>query len=155
MRSITTNALKNMLGMFLSDPQVYQFYLTQVNKISFVETGKKFRILYLVCKEKRIFHECEVWIERSVPRVTSLVMPNSDLSERFFFYPYLAIKRDIFFHTTGLNKIELNTAFSSTILTMGILFDIFVKSRSNKIFWPQLKHQSFRNPCLNPFLCVR
>ena len=50
--SITTNALKNLLVTFLSGPRVYQFYLIQVNKII------------------RILHECEVLIEKSVPRDT-------------------------------------------------------------------------------------
>ena len=44
--SITSNALKNMVVTFLSDPRVYQFYLIQDIKISFVETGKKCGILY-------------------------------------------------------------------------------------------------------------
>ena len=41
MTSITTNVFKNMLVMFLSAPRVNQFYHIQVNKIIFVETGKK------------------------------------------------------------------------------------------------------------------
>ena len=51
MTSITTNVLKNVLVTFLSVPQVYQFYLIQVNKINFVETSKKCGILYLLCKK--------------------------------------------------------------------------------------------------------
>ena len=45
MTSITTNILKNVLVMFLSDPRVYQFYLIQVNKISVVEMGKMLNTL--------------------------------------------------------------------------------------------------------------
>ena len=37
---LTTIALKNMLVTFLSEGQVYQFYLIHVIKISFVEIGK-------------------------------------------------------------------------------------------------------------------
>ena len=42
MTSITPKVFKNTLGF----PQVYNF-----NKNSCVETGKKYRILYLVCKK--------------------------------------------------------------------------------------------------------
>ena len=38
---ITTNAVKNVLVKFSSDPRVCLFYLKQINKISFVGTGKK------------------------------------------------------------------------------------------------------------------
>ena len=37
--------------------------------ISFIETGKKCGIFYLVCKKKN-YHECEVLIFKSVPRIT-------------------------------------------------------------------------------------
>ena len=38
---VQTNVLKNVLVMFLSVPQVFKSYLIQINKISFVEMGKK------------------------------------------------------------------------------------------------------------------
>ena len=45
---VTTNVLKNGAGQVFMG---LQFYLIQVNKISFVEIGKKCGILYLVCKK--------------------------------------------------------------------------------------------------------
>ena len=49
----------------------------------------------------RIFHECQVWIDKSVPRVTfwhheaRRVMPNCDPRDRFV-YPYLTRMMDSF-----------------------------------------------------------
>ena len=45
-------------GHIFSVPQVYQFYLIQVNKISFVEMSKKCGILDLLCKNKMFFLFC-------------------------------------------------------------------------------------------------
>ena len=50
---------------------------------------------------KSIYHVCMVWIEKSVTRVTvrhhsaSLVMPNSDPRDRFF-YPHHTPMKDIY-----------------------------------------------------------
>ena len=49
----------------------------------------------------RILHECQVWIDKSVPRVTfwhheaRRVMPNCDPRDRFV-YPYLTRMMDFF-----------------------------------------------------------
>ena len=49
----------------------------------------------------RILHECQVWIDKSVPRFTiwhhsaSLVMPKCDPRDRFV-YPYLTQMMDSF-----------------------------------------------------------
>ena len=49
----------------------------------------------------RILHECQVWIDKSVPRVTfwhheaRRVMPNCDPRDRFV-YPYLTRMMDSF-----------------------------------------------------------
>ena len=49
----------------------------------------------------RILHECQVWIDKSVPRVTfwhheaCRVMPNCDPRDRFV-YPYLTRMMDSF-----------------------------------------------------------
>ena len=46
--------------------------------------------------KKKLYHLCEGGVEKSVPRLTfchhsvSLMMPNSDLQDRFF-YPFLSL----------------------------------------------------------------
>ena len=58
-----------------------------------------------VCKNIRVLHECQVWIDKSVPRVTfwhhkaCRVMPNCDPRDRFV-YPYLTRMMDSFSCTT-------------------------------------------------------
>ena len=53
------------------------------------------------CGIIRILHECQVWIDKSVPRVTfwhheaRRVMPNCDPRDRFV-YPYLTRMMDSF-----------------------------------------------------------
>ena len=58
--SITTNLFRNMLVTFLSAPRVYNFYLIQANKISFVETGKNV--------------EYSIWCARNVTSYTTNIL---------------------------------------------------------------------------------
>ena len=64
----------------------FSIFSTKVCEKEISDPGKSIGLPHLVCKNIRIYHECEVLIEKSVPRVTvwlCRVMPNCDPRDRF------------------------------------------------------------------------
>ena len=90
--------------------------------------SENLRFPYPVCKNIRIFHECEVWIEKSArgSLFGSLVMPNSDPEGRIFLYAPSNHDRFFFSHTFRSPACDFNVGFAineslSFTLTSAIL----------------------------------
>ena len=90
----------------------------------------------------RILHECQVWIDKSVPRVTfwhheaRRVMPNCDPRDRFV-YPYLTRLIDSFSCTPQAAKLDFYTIYLEKRYNRGVRhfdlkrFDVIVTCALN------------------------